>query len=204
MWFPPLPNKGKVNVQVYYNSKLIDEYFCDHYQVLKIDPIKEYDGIQYFLEHMYVDDIEVTPSSKFYLGEDIRHIVLVYQKLNSYEMLAIIFEKVNNVSCKNYLPQIGSILDNSTFPRGCYYKGIKLDSLSIPTRVYAFPVDLDKEDFEIYRDGIKYTVRLNRKNKLDFGAVAYVYFDIIKAEFSGGLLPPEEIDDYVELKPKGE
>ena len=65
------------------------------------------------------------------------------------------------------------------------------------------PVDLDKEDFEIYRDGIKYTVRLNRKNKLDFGTVVYVYFDVIKAEFSGGLPQPEEIDDYIELKPKG-
>ena len=203
MWFPPLPNKGKVNVQVYYNSKLIDEYFCDHYQTLKIDPIKEYDGIQYFLEHMYVDDIEVTPSSKFYLGEDISHIVLVYQKLNSFEMLGIVYERLKNKSCKNYLPQIGSIIYNSGFPRGCYYKGIKLDSLSMPIKVYAFPVDLDKEDFEIYRDGIKYTVRLNRKNKLDFGTVVYVYFDVIKAEFSGGLPQPEEIDDYIELKPKG-
>ena len=110
---------------------------------------------------------------------------------------------------RNYIPQIGDFLGDSSFPRGSFYKGYIFKNSLTETDypIFAFPLNLYEDDFEIYRNGIKFTVHLNtsRKYSIDTptGTNYYYGFDIIKAEFYGELLPPEEINDYVELKPKG-
>lgn len=48
-----------------------------------------------------------------------------------------------------------------------------------------------------------YGIRLNLDDIETVYRYTWAYFDIIKAEFYGELLPAEKIDDYIELKPKG-
>ena len=102
------------------------------------------------------------------------------------------------------MPQLGSFYGGFSFPRGYYYKGFEINSIKVPEEIYAFPVDLDTEDFEVWRNGIKFTIRLNRENKVEEGRVIYSNFDFVKAEFYGELLSTEKIDDYITLKPKGD
>ena len=200
MWQPPLPNNGKVRVVI--NAGLSTIVFLDHYVTLNIAPFIESDNVKFYLDNMSVNGTNTVPVPKLYLDEYINYIELNYSN-DVTNFVPPVLAGIRDISVENYLPQIGTS-DIISFPRGRIYKGIKLGGFKIDSPVFAFPVDLDKEDFEIWKNGLKFTIRLNREFKLTEGFISAVYFDIIKAEFYGELLSPERIDDYVELKPKGD
>ena len=200
MWHPPLPNIGKVRVTMMLgDSETL--YFLDHYQMLNIEPFVEYNGNKNYLVVMFVNEEPVISTPKLYLDEHINEVLLDYELISE---LPGVIESIDGVSFTNYLPQFGRGLEYISFPRASNYKGIKFGQEISEGDTYAFPVDLDKEDFEIWLNGIKLTLHLNRDNKVDNYGVVVSLFDIIKDEFYGQLLIAEEIDDYIELKPKGD
>ena len=177
-------------------------YFLDHYHMLNIEPFVEYNGNKNYLVGMFVNEEFVISTPKLYLDEHINDVVLFYDDFKN-EPLRGVIESIDGVSFTNYLPQFGIGLEYISFPRASQYKGIKFGQETLEADIYAFPVDLDKEDFEIWLYGLKLTLHLNRDNKVDNYGEVVSLFDIIKAEFYGQLLPAEQIDDYIELKPKG-
>lgn len=199
MWQPPLPNNGKVKVTIsIMNNDTV--YFLDHYHTLNIEPIVEYNGNKYFLTYIIVNGKQAIITPKLYLDEYIDYVIVGYDEYT----IGGVLDSISGVSFANYLPQVGQIFTNFSFPRASIYKGIKFGQVNLDAEVFAFPVDLDKEDFEVWFNGVKYTLHLNRNNKVDNDGIIFSLFDIIKAEFYGELLPAEQIDDYVELKPKGD
>ena len=201
MWQPSLPNNGKVKVTINISDNET-VYFLDHYHTLNIEPFVEYNGNKNYLVGMFVNEEFVISTPKLYLDEHINEVVLYYYDLKNNPLGGVI-ESIDGVSFTNYLPQFGIGLEYISFPRASEYKGIKFGQETLEGDIYAFPVDLDKEDFDIDLGGVKLTLHLNRDNKVDNYREVVSLFDIIKAEFYGQLLIPEEIDDYVELKPKG-
>ena len=200
MWQPHLPNNGKVRVRII--ADITTEFFLDYYSTLNIAPVIEKESNKLYLYDMTVNGNSTVPVPKLYLDEYINYIELNYNN-DETNFVSPVLVGIGDISVENYLPQIGSS-DVISFPRGRIYKGLKLGGYKIDQPVFAFPVDLDKEDFEIWKNGIKFTVRLNRDTKVTYDFISVVYFDIIKAEFYGELLSPERIDDYIELKPKGD
>ena len=200
MWQPPLPNKGKVRVEIITSDT--DVKFFDTYDTLDIAAV--IDGAWY-LSDMYINGLLVTPVPKIYLDEYITDIILNYNPIDEFEIFGSVVESYGDMSFVNYLPQLTDANFNfNSFPRAFIYKGIKLGTISVPKEVLTYPVDLDKEDLETWRNGIKFIGRLNRNKKFNLDGFTLVCFDFIKAEFYGELLPAEQIDDYIELKPKGE
>lgn len=161
-----------------------------------------------YLNYMYINGNIVVATPKLYLDDNINSVYIEYisgdlSKIYYFEVLI----SDGTTSFIDYLPQVGHIgyqPDKYSFPRGYEYECIRIGEDLIWQSVFAFPVDLDKEDFEVWRNGIKYTVRLNRNDTITRNNQTWALFDIIKAEFYGQLLPAEQIDDYIELKPKGE
>ena len=200
MWFPPLPNNDKVKVTILSDSSAT--YYFDHYRTLNIEPFIEYNGNKRYLVGMFVNEEFVISAPKLYLDEHINDVVLFYRNLEKDE-LGYVLESLYDFSFTGYLPQVGQLFVSGSFPRASIYKGVKLGQKTLDSEVFAFPVDLDKEDFEAEINGLKLTLHLNRDNKEVFEDEVQTYFDIIKAEFYGELLPAEHIDDYIELKPKG-
>lgn len=209
VWYPPLPNKGKVKITYDILGGIIEEIeetviFCDRYKTLDILPFNEIDGVTFYLGAMKINGKDVTPVSKLYLDEFINEVYLDYSIYDGIESLGRVLDTYR---FRNYIPQIGDFLGDSSFPRGSFYKGYIFKNSVTDSHIFAFPVNLEEEDFEIYRNGIKFTAHINtsRKYPIDTptGTNYYYGFDIIKAEFYGELLPPEEIDDYVELKSEG-
>ena len=200
MWQPSLPNNGKVKVTI--NAEEVETvYFLDHYQTLNIDLFVEYNGNKYYLIYIDVNGEQIIGTPKLYLDNYINEIFIVYVQ-NGLEISGGVLLGFDDISLKDYFPIVGTLPYEMSFPRGQLYKGLKIGEVTGNFNVFAFPVDLDKDDFEIWNNGIKYTVRLNRDN-ISTGYYTWAFFDIIKAEFYGELLPAERIDDYVELKPKG-
>lgn len=177
-------------------------YFLDHYHTLNIEPFVEYNGNKSYLYGMLVNEEFIISTPKLYLDEHINEVFLYYVEIRNGGMGGVI-ESIDGVSFTNYLPQLGIGPRCASFPRASNYKGIKFGQETLEGDIYAFPVDLDKEDFEIWINGIKFTLHLNRDNKVDNYGEVVSLFEIIKAEFYGVLLPAEQIDDYIELKPKG-
>ena len=202
MWQPPLPNNDKVKVTIIVQGEPT-VYFLYHYHTLNIAPFVERDDNKYYLTYMYVNDEDIICAPKLYLDKYINKVELVYDKFRT-DKIGYVIESLKDVSFTNYLPQIGGVFSDYSFPRASFYNGIKFGQETSNRYGYAFPVDLDKEDFEVWRNGIKFTLHLNRDNKVDKYGKVVSYFDIIKAEFYGKLLKLKMIDDYVELKPKGE
>lgn len=212
MWFPPLPNKGKVKITYDLFSGKIPEIkptviFCERYKILDIPIANEDYGVPVYLGTMKINGKDVTPVSKLYLDESINEVYLDYSIYDGFDSLGRVLREHNNKRYENYLPLIGDFLGDSSFPRGSFYKGyIYKDSL-IDSPIFAFPDNLNEEDFEIWRNSIKFTVHLNTSKiytkDTPTGTDEYYGFDIIKAEFYGELLSPEKIDGYVELKRKG-
>ena len=200
MWQPPLPNNGKVRVRI--SADISTEFFLDHYSTLNIAPVIEKESNKFYLYKMTVNGKYTVPVPKLYLDEHINEVELDYSG-DATNFVPAVLAGVGDISIENYLPQIGGT-DIISFPTGRIYKGFKLGAYEIDQPVFAFPVDLDKEDFEIWKNGIKFTLRLNRDFKYTQDFISFVIFDIIKAEFYGELLPAKRIDDYVELKPKGD
>ena len=199
MWYPPLPNKGKVRVVIETSNS--DVKFFDTYGTLDIAAV--IDGAWY-LTDMYINGSFVTPTPKLYLDEYITEVKLIYFALDEIEIFGFVIEGYGDISFVNYLPQLATANSNlNSFPRAFIYKGIKFGTISVPQKVLTYSVDLDKEDLVIWKNGIKFTGRLNRDNKFNLDGFTFVSFDFIKAEFYGELLPVEHIDDYIELKPKG-
>ena len=197
-----MPNNGDVRV----NIRVGDTetfYFSDHYHTLNIEPFVERDGNKYYLTNMLVNGIYINCTPKLYLDKYIKVVELNYEQIIP-DDLGFVLERLGDMSFRNYLPQIGDLTFAYSFPRTSIYKGIKFGQETLDENLPAFPVDLDKEDFEVWKNGIKFTLHLNRDNKVEEADFAYSLFDIIKAEFYGELLPAEQIDDYIELKPKGE
>ena len=202
MWYPPLPNNGDVRVSI--RMQVTDTFhFLDHYHTLNIEPFVERDGNKYYLNYMLVNNKVVNCTPKLYLDKYINTVDLFYFEIRPDDR-GFVLERLGDMSFRNYLPQIGNLAFAYSFPRTSIYKGIKFGEETIDEDITAFPVDLDKEDFEVWKNGIKFTLHLNRDNKVEEVDFAYSLFDIIKAEFYGELLPREKIDDYVELKPKGD
>lgn len=201
VWYPPLPNNGKVKVTIMAGDTET-VYFLDHYHTLNIEPFVEYNGNKNYLAGMSVNDEYVISTPKLYLDDHINDVVLYYVEITS-NQIGFVVESLFGDSFTNYLPQFGTLFFDYSFPRASIYKGIKFGQTILDKEVFAFPIDLDKEDFEMWNNGIKFTLHLNRDNKLVNKHEVLTFFDIVKAEFYGELLPPEEIDDYVELKPKG-
>lgn len=201
MWQPSLPNKGKVKVTI-----CVDEnesvYFFDHYTTLNIELFVECEGEKAYLNYFEINDKFATPNSKLYLDEYINEVYMEYET-NTGNAVGGVVVRYKGISVEDYFPQTGFTPDNITFPRGCIYHGVKIGAFIYPGDMLVFPVDLDKEDFEIWNCGIKFTVRLNREKIYKGYNYDYNRFDILKAEFYGELLPAEEIDHYIELKPKG-
>ena len=199
MWQPPLPNKGKVRVTI--ATGISDTKFFDTYDTLDISAVIDNEWV---LDKMYINGNVVTPMPKLYLDEYITDVVLNYMTLAGSDIFGVVIEANKDISLENYLPQLTvNHRDFNSFPRAFIYKGIKLGMISIPQEVLTYPVDLDKEDLVIWKNGIKFTGRLNRDRKFNLGNFTAVSFDFIKAEFYGELLPAKVIDDYIELKPKG-
>ena len=193
-----MPNNGKVKVTI--NVQGAETvYFLDHYHTLNIEPFVEDNGNKHYLRYMFVNDENIICTPKLYLDKYIKTVELTYSKLRV-DSIGMVLESIGNVSLKNYLPQIGLLSANFSFPRASIYKGVKFGQKTLHGDIFAFPVDLDKEDFEIWNNGIKFTLHLNRNNHNE----PLSFFDIIKVEFYGELLPAEQIDDYIELKPKGD
>ena len=204
MWFPPLPDKRKVKVVVGITPELYYKtYYLDHYRTLNIEPFVEHNGNKRYLTYILVNGEDIICTPKLYLDKYINTVELGYYEIRP-EDIGLVYEDDGVISFKDYLPQIGGLFFEYSFPRTSIYKGIKFEQENLDADILAFPVDLDKEDFEVWRNGIKFTLHLNRDNKVEEDGVAYSLFDIIKAEFYGKLLPLEKIDDYIELKPKGE
>ena len=201
MWYPPLPNNGKVRVTIM-SVDTETVYFLDHYHTLNIEPFVEHNGNKYYLIYMVVNGEDIILTPKLYLDKYINTVILVYYELIR-DDLGFVLESSDDVSFTNYLPQIGTLYFDYSFPRTYIYTGIKFGQKTLERVTTAFPVDLDKEDFEVWRNGIKFTLHLNRDNNEVVDGVGVAFFDIIKAEFYGELLPAEHIDDYIELKPKG-
>lgn len=200
MWQPPLPNKGKVRVDIFTGYSHIK--FFDTYDTLDISAVID-DG--WVLDKLYINGKAVTPVPKLYLDEYITDVVLDYMTLDSLDIFGFVIEAYGDISFVNYLPQLAQKKSNfNSFPRAFIYKGIKFGTISVPQKVLTYSVDLDKEDLVIWKNGIKFTGRLNRDSKMELEGFTLVSFDFIKAEFYGELLPAEQIDDYVELKPKGD
>ena len=197
MWQPPFPNNDKVKVTITINNN-DTVYFLDHYHTLNIEPFVEYNGNKCYLRYMLVNGEHIICTPKLYLDKYINTVELEYSEIRV-DNIGMVLESFGNVSLKNYLPQIGILFASFSFPRVSIYKGAKFGQETFEGDIYAFPVDLDKEDFEVWNNGIKFTLHLNRDNHVE----AISFFDIIKAEFYGELLPAERIDDYIELKPKG-
>ena len=201
MWQPSLPNNGKVRVTI--RAVGADTvYFLDHYHTLNIEPFVEYNGTKCYLARTLVNGEDIICTPKLYLDKYINYVLLSYHKIIP-DDLGFVLERLGDMSFTNYLPQFGNLAFVYSFPRFSNYKGIKFGEVTIDEDIMAFPLDLDKEDFEVWKNGIKFTLHLNRDNKVEDADFAYSLFDIIKAEFYGELLPPEHIDDYIELKPKG-
>ena len=202
MWQPPLPNNDKVKVTIIVQGEPT-VYFLYHYHTLNIEPFIEYNGNKNYLVGMFVNEEFIISTPKLYLDEHINEVVLFYLNLEKDE-LGYVLENLYDVSFTGYLPQVGQLFVTGSFPRASIYKGVKLGQKTLDSEVFAFPLDLDKEDFEAEINGLKLTLHLNRDNKEVFDDEVQTYFDIIKAEFYGKLLPAEQIDDYIELKPKGD
>ena len=201
MWQSPLPNVGKVKVTI--NVQGAETvYFLDHYHTLNIEPFVEYNGNKNYLVGMFVNEEPIISTPKLYLDDHINDVVLYYFELTR-NQVGFVVESLSDVSFTNYLPQFGTLLFDYSFPRVSIYKGIKFGQTILDKETLACPVDLDTGDFDVGRYGIKLTLHLNRDNKLVNKHEVLTFFDIIKAEFYGELLPAERIDDYVELKPKG-
>ena len=177
-------------------------YFLDHYHTLNIEPFFEYNGNKNYLAGMFVNEEHVISTPKLYLDDHINDVVLFYVEMTNNE-IGFVVESLFDDSFTNYLPQFGTLFFDYSSPRASIYKGIKFGQTILDKESFAFPVDLDKEDFDVGLYGIKLTLHLNRDNKLVNKHEVLTFFDIIKAEFYGELLPVEQIDDYVELKPKG-
>ena len=202
VWQPPLPNNGEVRVNISVGDTTTF-YFLDYYNLLNIEPFVERDGNKYYLTGMLVNGIYIICTPKLYLDKYIKVVALVYKEIIP-DDVGLVLERLGDMSFRNYLPQFGDLSFYYSFPRTNIYKGIKFGEEILDGNMTAFPVDLDKEDFEVWKNGIKFTLHLNRDNKVEEDGVAYSLFDIIKAEFYGQLLPAEQIDDYIELKPKGD
>lgn len=201
MWQPPLPNRDKVKVTI-----CVDEdesvYFLDHYTTLNYELFVEYEGEKAYLNYFGINGKYVPATSKLYLDEYINEVDLEYET-NTASVVGGVVVRYKGISLEGYFPQVGFTPNDVTFPRGCVYHGVKIGALTYPGDMLVFPVDLDKEDFEIWNCGIKFTVRLNREKIYKGYSYDYNRFDILKAEFYGELLPAEYIDDVIELKPKG-
>ena len=211
MWFPPLPNRGKVKITYDIFSGELPEIkptviFCERYKILDISLFNKVYDMTFYLGAMKINGKDVTPVSKLYLDESINEVYLDYSIYNGVESLGRVLIQDDTSIYENYVPQIGAFLGESSFPRGCFYKGYIYKNSLTDSPIFAFPVNLYEEDFEIWRNGIKFTVHLNTEYKYPVGTTGndlFYGFDIINAEFSGELLSPEKIDDYVELKRKG-
>ena len=203
MWYPSLPNKGKVRVEI--QSNVTSTVFLDHYVTLNIAAFIEKESNKLYLNDMIVNGNSIVPVPKLYLDEYITDVKLNYIIIDEAEIFGVVIDSYGDMSFVNYLPQLARLNRNfNSFPRSFIYKGIKLGTISVHQEVLTYPVDLDKEDLEVWRNGIKFIGRLNRDKKFNLDGFTLVYFDIIKAEFYGKLLPAKRIDDYIELKPKGD
>ena len=207
MWQPPLPNSGKV--EVIYNYLIVNgkevHFEIERYKTLVIRPILTYEGTRCRFIRLSINGVSSTPTPMLFLDENVSNVTITYVVLDSSEFGAVVDGIIPlGLSLENYLPQLGSaILGYKSIPRGTVYAGVIIEGTSFDQSVFAFPVDLDKNEFKVELNSVIFTLRLNRSNKIKFGEFNVCLFDVIKAEFGEGL-PQSVSDSFVELKPKGE
>ena len=207
MWQPPLPNIGKVKVIYRYSISgvKVEQFEIERYKTLVIRPTLLYHGIQCRFYGLYIDGVSFNPTPMLFLDENISEVEINYIFLNSKQFGAVIDEITSvGISLENYLPQVASsTFKYNSIPRGTVYAGVIFEGTSFDQSVFAFPVDLDKNEFKMELDSVIFTLRLNRSNKIKTGEFNFCLFDVIKAEFGEGLQQSYS-DSFVELKPKGE
>lgn len=207
MWQPPLPNNGKVKVRYRYASSRVEveNFEIEHYKTLVIRPIRMYQGIQFRFLSLYIDNKVTNPTPMLFLDENVSEVVINYGVLDSLDFGSVIDEIISaGISLENYLPQLSfPIINYKTIPRGTIYEGVIFNGISSDLTVFAFPVDLDKNEFKMELNSVIFTLRLNRSKKIKENDLSFCLFDLIKAEFGEGL-PHSYSELSVELKPKGD
>ena len=206
MWQPPLPNIGKVKVIYRYliSGVKVEQFEIERYKTLVIRPILTYEGTRCRFISLSINDVSSTPTPMLFLDENVSNVTITYFVFDSSDFGAVIDEITSvGISLKNYLPQLGApMLDYKSIPRGTIYNGVILEGTSFDQSVFAFPVDLDKNEFKVELNSVIFTLRLNRSNKIKTGEFYVCLFDVIKAEFGEGLQQSYS-ESFVELKPKG-
>lgn len=197
IFVPALP-KGKVKVIIQARNENVLYYY--RYSLLEISPVI---NDEFYLYSMIIDGAVVTPTPLLFLDELISEVRLSYVS-DSFGLFGGVVQQFYDVELKDIIPQLLPSLGYYSLPQMCVYKGVTLDGGKLDIIAAACPVDLDTTDFEVWRNGIKFTLSLNRSTTLIAGHYTVALFDIIKAEFYGKLLPAKYVDDYVELKPKGD
>ena len=207
MWQPPLPNNGKVKVRYRYSlyDVNVEDFEIERYRTLVIRPITSYQGTRCRFRSLYIDDALANPTPMLFLDENVSKVVIEYVVLDYYEFGAVVDEITSvGLSLENYLPQVTlSVLTYNSIPRGTIYAGVIFEGTTFNQPVFAFPVDLDKNEFKMELNSVIYTLRLNRSKKIENNGVSFCLFDVIKGEFGEGL-PESYSESFVELKPKGE
>lgn len=178
--------------------------FVDRYDTLSIELVIYTSFFTAYLFSMSINGEEVKCVPQLYLDEHINEVVLEYRNRNSISgYFGDVITKYNNISLKNYLPQIIKTANvYFTVPRAYFYKGAKIgDDIVYPYPILAAPLDLTDNLFYVWRQGICFILDYSYIDGSTgmFGGK----FEVFEAFFCGELLPPETIDDYVELKPKG-
>ena len=206
MWQPPLPNNGKVKLIYRYSISdvKVEQFEIERYKTLVIRPTLSYQGIACRFLSLYIDNKRTNPTPMLFLDENVSVVVINYGVLDSLDLGFVIDEIISaGISLENYLPQLSfPIIDYKTIPRGIVYNGVIFEGTSFDQPVFAFPVDLDKNEFKTELDSVIFTLRLNRSNKIKIGEFNVCLFNVIKAEFGEGLQQLYS-ESFVELKPKG-
>ena len=182
---------------IFYNEQE-EVNFVDRYDTLSIQSEFSPGYSTNYLFSMRINNQEVKCVPLLYLDEHINEVFLEYMNrdaIGSY--FGNVITIYNHISFKNYLPQVIRTHNiHFSLPRACYYKGAKIEgNIVYPDPLLAVSFDLYEQGFSVWRNGVSYYIFPDSSNGR---------FEVYDAYFSGELLPTKTIDDYVELKPKGD
>lgn len=128
------------------------------------------------------------PTPVLFLDEGIDEVSLTYLN-DTFDLFGGVIRQFRDLPLNNLMPQLLTAGSLVSYPRGCYYKGVKVGDNKLDKKFFACPIDLDTTDFEVWHKGIKFTLRMNINSTIKYGGYTFALFDIIKADFYGKLLP---------------